>query len=120
MSAYKSQRLNWIKAEIARFANLVHAREAMLTVVTDIDLLSKKELEIFCKTSGDAGADYIKTSTGYLTKESSADQTALAFAFLPPDLGIKVYTTNTTLERIESWLNMGVEKVCVSSVDFLT
>jgi deoxyribose-phosphate aldolase len=119
LSAFKSQRLNWIKAEIARFANQVHAREAMLTVVTDIDLLNEVELETFCKISADAGADYIKTSTGFLTKESSASQTALALTFVPPTLGIKAYAIIYTTESAEKWLKMGVEKIAVSSVKFL-
>jgi deoxyribose-phosphate aldolase len=119
LSAFKSQRLNWIKAEIARFANQVHAHEAMLTVVTDINVLNETELETLCKISADAGADYIKTSTGFLTKESSASQTALALTFVPATLGIKVYTTINTPESAERWLKMGVETLAVSSLKFL-
>jgi deoxyribose-phosphate aldolase len=119
MSAFKSQRINWIKAEIARFAHLVHAREAMLTVVTDIDKLSKKELEIFCKTSTDSGADYVKTTTRYLTKEISSARLELVLEFLPASVGMKVYTQIHHIQELETLLKMGVEKVCVPDVVFL-
>lgn len=119
MSAFKSKRMNWIKAEIARFANLVHAREAMLTIVTDIDMLDETELEIFCKTCTDAGADYVKTSIGYPLKEASSEQIELAIKLLPASVGIKAYTHANTLQAVESLLNRRVEKVCLSSVDFL-
>jgi deoxyribose-phosphate aldolase len=120
MSAFKSQRINWIKAEIARFANLVHTRETMLTVVTDIDILSQAELDTFCKITADAGADYIKTTTGYLSKNTSPAQMELLLKLLPSSVGLKVCTRIHHIDEAEVLLKMGMEKVCVSSIDFLS
>jgi deoxyribose-phosphate aldolase len=119
MSALKSQRINWIKAEIARFAHLVHAREAMLTLVADIDTLTNLEVELYCKTCADAGADYVKTMSGNATNVYSIKKLELALKYLPASVGTKVYTQKCTLEEVNSLVDIGVEKICLPSLNFL-
>ncbi|MDO1445015.1 deoxyribose-phosphate aldolase [Rhodocytophaga aerolata] len=119
MSALKSQRINWIKAEVARFAHLVHAREAMLTMVADTDSLTNLELELFCKTCADAGADYIKIMSGYVPKAYSIEKLELALKYIPASVGVKVYTQMCTFQEVNNLLHIGIEKVSVPSLDFL-
>lgn len=118
-SAFKSKRLNWIKAEIARFANLLHAKEAFLTVVIDINYFDNAEIESFFKVSVEAGADYIRTGTGYIGNNINPEQIIRLRNLLPPTVGIKAWTEADKLEQIEMLINIGVEKVCVPSVQFL-
>ncbi len=119
MSAFKSQRTNWIKAEIARFANLIHACEAMLTVITETEYLDEKEIETFCKLSADAGADYVKPVSGFLGKDTTITQITQLKKLLPASVGIKAYLAHSSRQQIEALLEAGAQKVNVTSLEFL-
>ncbi len=119
MSAFKSQRMNWIKAEIAKFANMIHAREALLTVVAEMEYLNEKEIETCCKLSADAGADYIKPLTGFLGKATPVEQVKQLKQLLPDSVGIKAHLTGGSRQRVEALLEAGAQKVSVNSVEFL-
>jgi deoxyribose-phosphate aldolase len=119
LSALKSERWNWIKAEIARFAKLVHEREKLLTVLTDAGLLSEAELTRLCKDAADAGADSFKTATGVLTTSTDAAIRATIRQALHPSVGLKVYHAAPTAAEAAALLREGVEQVCVADLSHL-
>lgn len=119
LSALKSARWNWIKAEIARFAKLVHEREKRLTVLTDADLLSEAELTRLCKDAADAGTDYFKTSTGVLTEGTAASVRVAARQGLHPSVGVKVFSKCPTAAEVDALLREGAEQVCVADLSRL-
>lgn len=116
LSAFKSQRTHWIKAEISRFAHLVHEKERLLTVVTDMRQLNESELGMFCKLSADAGADFVRTATGFAGKFDSPEQIVHLRNLLPDFIGIKVVTEVSPLEKMEVLIKSGASMVCVPSV----
>ncbi len=119
LSALKSQRWNWIKAEIARFAQLVHEREKLLTVLTDAGLLTEAELVRLCKDAADAGTDYFKTATGVLTEGTDAVTLATLRQALHPSVGLKMYHAAPTAAEAAAWLRQGAELVCVAGLSRL-
>ena len=119
LSALKSDRWNWIKAEIARFAKLVHEREKLLTVLTDADLLSEAELTRLCKDATDAGTDYFKTSTGVLTESTAAPVRVAARQALHPSVGVKVFSKCPTAAEVAALRREGAEQVCVADLSRL-
>lgn len=119
LSALKSQRWNWIKAEIARFSKLVHEREKLLTVLTDAELLSEAELARLCKDAADAGADYFKTATGVLSGDSSGRLLASIRQALHPSVGLKVYYNRPTAAEAEALLRNGADRVCLTDLSKL-
>lgn len=119
MSAFKSKRMNWIKAEIARFSNMVHAKEAMLTVIIESAYVDEAELATFCKASVDAGADYIKPATGFLKNTISPEEVNHLVQLLPSSVGLKVVASDASSSAIKELFRAGAQKVVVSSIDFL-
>jgi deoxyribose-phosphate aldolase len=119
LSALKSQRWNWIKAEIARFAKLVHEREKPLTVLTDAGLLSDGELTRLCKDAADAGADYFKTATGVLTVDTADPVLAFIRQALHPSVGLKVYRSAPSAAEVAALLREGAEQVCATDLSHL-
>jgi deoxyribose-phosphate aldolase len=120
LSALKSQRWNWIKAEIARFAKLVHEREKILTVLIDTGLLSEAELVRLCKDAADAGTDYFKTATGVLTESTDAAPLASIRQALHHSVGLKVYHAAPTAAQVAVQLSEGAEQVCVGDLSRLS
>jgi deoxyribose-phosphate aldolase len=53
------------KIELAKCSNLAHNNGALLKVIVETAYLSDPELERACKICADAGADFVKTSTGF-------------------------------------------------------
>jgi deoxyribose-phosphate aldolase len=116
LSALKSQRWNWIKAEIARFAKLVHEREKLLTVLTDAALLSEAELTRLCKDAADAGTDYFKTAGGVLTADTPGPLLASIRQALHPSVGLKVYRSAPTAAEVAALLREGAGQVCATDL----
>jgi deoxyribose-phosphate aldolase len=118
LSAWKSKRINWIKAEIARFAHQVHAREAAFTVITDGFQLEGEE-ELFCKLCADAGADYICLYPAFSNSSASPSAIADLRNLLPKTVGIKVWVNEDQFSQIHVFIEAGADFVCVPSVHFL-
>lgn len=113
LSALRSERWNWIKAEIARFAKLVHEREKLLTVLTDVDGLTTQEVVRLCKDAADAGTDYLQTATGYLTTAASGvHPVPFLREALHQSVGLKVYRNRLTYAEAEALLQEGADKIC--------
>ena len=65
IGALRSRQLDRVRDEIAELAQLSHARAAILKVILETCLLSNEEKLTACRIARDAGADFVKTSTGF-------------------------------------------------------
>jgi deoxyribose-phosphate aldolase len=118
LSAWKSKRFNWIKAEIARFAHLVHAREAVFTVTIDGFHLEGKE-EFFCKLCADAGADYVCLYPEFSSLSIAPSSIVVLRRLLPESVGIKTWVDEDRFSQIAEFTEAGADLVCVPSIQFL-
>lgn len=64
ISSFKTG-LPWTKIEIAKCAKLLHENQKILKVIIETAYLSDEEIVQACKLCADAGADFVKTSTGF-------------------------------------------------------
>ena len=55
-----------VSADIEAVADFVHAEGALLKVILEMHLLTDDEKRLACRISEKAGADFVKTSTGFL------------------------------------------------------
>ena len=62
---------------------------ALLKVILETCLLSKEEIVKACELSVAAGADFVKTSTGFSTGGATAEDIALMRKTVGPDIGVK-------------------------------
>ncbi|MCS6967449.1 MAG: deoxyribose-phosphate aldolase [Cytophagales bacterium] len=65
LSAFKTGVISWVKGEIAQIAKLCHENYALLKVILETSYLSDEEIIRACRIAQDAGADFVKTSTGF-------------------------------------------------------
>ncbi len=70
--------LPWTKIEIARCSKLAHERQKILKVILETAYLTDDEIVRGCKLCADAGADFVKTSTGFGPGGAQARQVANA------------------------------------------
>lgn len=116
-SALFSPSASWIKIELAKCAAAVHARQATLTVVMEGSLLEEEQIQTCCKVSADAGADFVKNASGFLTgplsSSSLVQQISLFRRSLPAGVGIKAGGKIHTHAEATQLLKAGAEQICV-------
>lgn len=63
--------------------------DALLKVILETCLLTKEEIVKACELSVEAGANFVKTSTGFSTGGATAEDIALMRKTVGPDIGVK-------------------------------
>lgn len=89
ISAFKTGVLSWAKVEVAQAAKACHEYEKQLKVILETAYLTNEEIVEACKICADAGADFVKTSTGYAPSGASVEVIKLMKESIPAHVGIK-------------------------------
>jgi deoxyribose-phosphate aldolase len=87
----------------------------ILKVIVETCYLNEEEKAAVCACVSDAGADFIKTSTGFGSAGATPEDIELFKQHIAPDVKIKAAGGIRTREAIESYLNQGCERVGASS-----
>lgn len=107
--------LPWTKVEVAKCSNLAHRHQKLLKVIIETSYLSDPEIIQACKICVDAGADFVKTSTGFASKGASVEHITLMKKILPDHVGIKASGGIKTLESAEAMIRAGATRIGTSS-----
>src|ERR671912_693853 len=76
----------WTKIEVAKCSKLTHDYQKILKVIIETAYLNDKEIEAACKLCADAGADFVKTSTGFAPSGAKEEHIRLMRASLPTEV----------------------------------
>ena len=87
----------------------------VLKVIVETCYLTEAEKVALCKCVTDAGADYIKTSTGFGTGGATLEDIALFKANVGPNVRIKAAGGVRTAEAVEAYLDAGCDHIGTSS-----
>ena len=107
--------LPWTKIEIARCSRLAHDHEKLLKVIIETSYLSDLEIGQACRICADAGADFVKTSTGFSSAGASTEHIALMKRTLPDHVGIKASGGIKTLDKAQALIQAGADRLGTSS-----
>jgi deoxyribose-phosphate aldolase len=77
IGALKSDNRDLVRSDIAAVAEAVHSQKAVLKVILETGLLTDTEKRAACEISEKSGADFVKTSTGFLGGGATAEDVAL-------------------------------------------
>ena len=89
IGALKSERYAQVRDDVAAVAEVCHADGAHLKVIIEACLLTQLEKVLACLLCVEAGADYVKTSTGLSTGGATVEDVSLMRATVGPDIGVK-------------------------------
>ncbi len=78
-------------------------------------MLSKEEIKVASQLSKDAGADFVKTSTGFSTGGATFEDVALMREVVGPDLGVKASGGVRSLEDVQKMIEAGATRIGASS-----
>ena len=88
----------------------------ILKVIVEACLLTREEKVKLCQIVTQAGADYIKTSTGFSTGGAPREDVALFKANIGPDVKIKAAGGIRTLQDAEDFIALGADRLGTSAI----
>lgn len=91
------------------------AGSRILKVIIETCYLTEAEKIALCRCVTDAGADYIKTSTGFGTAGAQIEDIALFRKHIGPKVKIKAAGGIRTPEDLEAFVNAGCDRIGTSS-----
>ncbi len=119
IGALKSKDYDLVKRDIE--AVVKAASPHIVKVIFETALLSREEIIIACKLSKDAGAHFVKTSTGFSKGGATVEHIRLMRNAVGPDMGVKASGGVRDLATAKAMIEAGANRVgASSSVDIVT
>lgn len=104
-----------VRAQIAAIAAAAHAGGASLKVILETALLSEGAKVLVCRAAEAAGADFVKTSTGFAGGGATVEDIALMHREVGGRLGIKASGGVRTYDDAVAVVNAGATRIGASS-----
>lgn len=86
----------------------------ILKVIIETCYLTEEEKIAMCKAVTNAGADYIKTSTGFGTDGATREDIELFTAHIGPNVKMKAAGGVSTLDDLKMFLDLGCDRIGTS------
>ncbi|MHA7304930.1 deoxyribose-phosphate aldolase [Arthrobacter sp. TMN-49] len=102
-------------SDISAVAEVVHAEDSLLKVIIETALLSDAEKVLACEAAVEAGADFVKTSTGFNGGGATASDVALMRHTVGPEMGVKASGGVRTRDRALEMIAAGATRIGTSS-----
>ncbi len=105
----------YVQDEIAALAQAAHARKALLKVILETCYLNDEQKKTACRLSEAAGADFVKTSTGYGSAGATVADVRLMRAAVSEKVSVKASGGIRTLDMVLACRSAGAARCGVSA-----
>ncbi len=103
-----------VEQDIAAVTEAARGR-ALVKVILETCLLTQEEIVASCQAAARAGADFVKTSTGFSTGGARAEDIALMRKTVGPKMGVKASGGIRTRQAAEEMIQAGASRIGASS-----
>ena len=110
----KSGNWDYVKSDIEAVVKAADGK-ALTKVIIETCLLTDEEKVKVCLIAKDAGADFVKTSTGFSTGGATAEDVALMRKTVGPDMGVKASGGIHNTEEALAMLQAGANRIGTSN-----
>ncbi|MFB3815215.1 MAG: deoxyribose-phosphate aldolase [Terriglobales bacterium] len=114
VGALKSGDHVYVRNDIRAVAEVTHAGGAILKVIIEAALLTKDEKGLACELAVAAGADFVKTSTGFGGGGATVEDVALMRSVVGPNVGVKASGGIRTAADAIAMLKAGANRLGTS------
>ena len=115
IGALKSRLDDAVEADIRGVAGASHRGGAICKVILETSLLTTEEKVRGSLAAKNAGADFVKTSTGFSTGGATAEDVRLMRAVVGGELGVKASGGVRTLEDLQKMVEAGATRIGASA-----
>ncbi len=110
----KSRNLAAVANDIREVVRVAHKMGAIVKVILETCLLTDEEKVTACLLSKEAGADFVKTSTGFSTGGATVEDIRLMRSVVGPEMGVKASGGVRTLADAQAMIAAGATRIGTS------
>ena len=114
IGAAKDGNWNFVEQDIKAVVEACHPK-AILKVIIETCLLTDEEKRLACICAKRAGADFVKTSTGFSLSGATPEDVALMRETVGPDMGVKAAGGVRCTEDADKMISAGATRLGTSS-----
>jgi len=116
VSALKSKNYDTVKRDIKAVVNVKRLhKDVIVKVIIETGWLTNEEKVITCKLAKEAGADFVKTSTGFFGGKATVEDVRLMRQTVGKDMGVKAAAGIRTLKDALAMIEAGASRIGTST-----
>jgi len=115
IGALRSGDQDAVRQDIRQVVQTAHEAGAIVKVILETALLDDAQKATACTLAKQAGADFVKTSTGFSTSGATAHDVALMRGVVVPGMGIKAAGGIRTLSDLRAMTAAGATRIGASA-----
>ena len=115
IGALKARDLDLVAKDIRGVVQTAHACGALVKVIIEAVLLTDEEKTIASLLAKEAGADFVKTSTGFASGGATVHDVELMRKAVGPEMGVKAAGGVRTYEDAEKMIRAGATRIGASA-----
>lgn len=115
IGALKGRDYDHVAKDIAGVVRVAHAAGALVKVIIETSLLNKEEKVAASLLSKEAGADFVKTSTGFAGGGATEEDVALMRSVVGPDMGVKASGGVSDFDDARHMVEAGATRIGASA-----
>ncbi|HCU56900.1 MAG TPA: deoxyribose-phosphate aldolase, partial [Anaerolineaceae bacterium] len=115
IGALKAGDSELVARDIREVVTVAHEANALVKVIIETALLTDDEKVVACLLAKEAGADFVKTSTGFSSGGATVHDVSLMRRAVGPNLGVKAAGGIHTHEEAEQLIAAGATRIGASA-----
>lgn len=115
IGAIKGRAYVQVLVDIQSVVNAAHPHDVIVKVIIETALLNREEKIMACLLCKEAGADFVKTSTGFSTGGASIEDVELMRRVVGPSMGVKASGGIRTYGDAVAMIKAGANRIGASS-----
>ncbi len=115
IGALKAKNYELVTRDIRAVVLVCHSARALVKTIIETSLLDNEEKVAVCLLSKEAGADFVKSSTGFSIGGATVEDVALMRRVVGPEMGVKASGGIRTLADARSMINAGANRIGASA-----
>jgi deoxyribose-phosphate aldolase len=115
IGALKGGDFTWVARDIRGVVETSHTAGAIVKVIIETALLTDEEKIKACLLAKEAGADFVKTSSGFSGGGATVEDIALMRRVVGPEMGVKASGGVHTFEEARSLVEAGATRIGASA-----
>ena len=108
-------RADAVREDIIAVVDTAHLGGAIVKVILETALLTREQKVEACRLAVTAGADFVKTSTGFAASGATVEDVALLRQVVGPALGVKASGGVRSLEDLQKLVAAGATRIGTSA-----
>ena len=115
VGALRSGEYQWAQQDVFEVAQVVRSNGGLLKVILETCLLTDDEKTRACCVAIEAGADFVKTSTGFSKGGATVEDVRLLRSAAGPNIGVKASGGIRDLVTLRAMLDAGANRIGASA-----